>query len=143
MKRFLLIPLFFFPMVMVAKVYADNTPTPDGNIHINMNAPSNLLVTNFGVLLSGAIGLILVISALACFFFLIYGGISWITSGGDKSGVETAQKRIQAAVIGLFVVFAAWALMTIVGGFFGFNIANLIFPTGYKATPTPIPYPWP
>jgi hypothetical protein len=105
-------------------------------VTIKMDAPSNLRVTNFGVLMSGAIGLILVVAALFCFFFLIWGGISWITSGGDKSGVEAAQKRIQAALIGLFVVFAAWALMTIVGGFFGFDISSLKFPVGYQ-TPTP------
>ena len=98
---------------------------------IEIPTPPNLQITSLGTLLSGAIGFILVIAALAAFIFLIWGGIQWITSGGDKSAVEAARSRILAAIIGLFVVFAAWALMNVLGGFFGFEIGKLVFPKGY------------
>lgn len=101
-------------------------------VSIAVPTPSNLKVFNLGQLLSGAIGFILVIAALAAFIFLIWGGIQWITSGGDKASVEAARSRILAAIIGLFVVFAAWALMTILGQFFGFDITNLSFPKGFQ-----------
>ncbi len=100
-------------------------------VSIAISKPSNLSITDLGTLLSGAIGFILVVAALAAFIFLIWGGIQWITSGGDKSAVEAARSRILAAIIGLFVVFAAWALMSVVGGFFGFDITKLVFPRGY------------
>jgi hypothetical protein len=102
------------------------------DIPLTIPTPSNLKITNIGALLSGAIGFILVIAALAAFIFLIWGGIQWITSGGDKSSVEAARQRILAAIIGLFVVFAAWALMAIIGQFFGFDIGNLSLPKGYQ-----------
>jgi len=101
------------------------------SVTINVAKPSNLPIVDLGQLLSGAIGFILVIAALAAFIFLIWGGIQWITSGGDKASVEAARSRILAAIIGLFVVFAAWALMSILGEFFGFKLTDLRFPKGF------------
>lgn len=103
-----------------------------GTIDVPIPTPSNLKITDIGKLLSGAVGVILIVAALATFLYLIWGGIQWITSGGDKAAVEAAQHRIQAALIGLFVVFAAWALMLIVEQFFGISILRgLKLPTGF------------
>lgn len=74
---------------------------------------------DIGKILSATISLIFIIAGLAAFIFLIWGGIQWITSGGDKSGVESAQHRIQAALLGLFIVFAAYAIMSVAQTFFG------------------------
>lgn len=101
-------------------------------VEINISPPSTLRTTDFATLMRGAIGFILVVAALAAFIYLIWGGVSWITSGGDKTKTEAARSRIMAAIIGLFVVFAAWAIMSILGEFFGFNLGNLSFPTGYE-----------
>lgn len=110
--------------------YASVVHAQDG-IDFTIPSPPNLRVTNLGQLISGAIGAILVIATLAAFLYLILGGFQWITSGGDKAAVEAAQKRIQAAIIGLFIVFAAWAIMLIIGQFFGIdNVFNLVIPKG-------------
>lgn len=102
-----------------------------GQIDINIPTPSMLKITDLGKFISAILAAILVIATLAAFIFLLLGGLSWITSGGDKAAVEGAQKRIQAAIIGLFVVFAAWAIMLVVGKFLGIpDIFNLNFPTG-------------
>lgn len=101
------------------------------NLTINIAQPSNLRIGDFGKLLSATIGAILIISALAAFIYLIWGGIQWITSGGDKSATEAARNRIQAAILGLFIVFAAWAIMLVIGNFFGFSLTNLSFPTPF------------
>lgn len=98
---------------------------------INVSAPSNLFITDLGQLISGTIGAVLIIASLAAFAYLIWGGVQWVTSGGDKAAVEAAQHRIQAALLGLFIVFASWAIMTVVGGFFGFSITNLVLPQGF------------
>ncbi|OGG19089.1 hypothetical protein A3D78_04395 [Candidatus Gottesmanbacteria bacterium RIFCSPHIGHO2_02_FULL_39_14] len=108
-----------------------NSPVLANGITFTIPTPPNLRVTNLGKLISGLIGAILVIATLAAFIYLLIGGFQWITSGGDKSAVESAQKRIQAAIIGLIIVFAAWALMIIVGKFFGIdNIFDLVIPSG-------------
>lgn len=112
-------------------VHNSNDMLAVGQITISVPKPANLPISDVGLLLSGAIGFILVIAALAAFIFLIWGGIQWITSGGDKSAVEAARSRILAAIIGLFVVFAAWALMNLLGQFFGFSLTKLIFPKGF------------
>lgn len=101
------------------------------NLTINIAQPSNLRIGDFGKLLSATIGAVLIISALAAFIYLIWGGIQWITSGGDKSATEAARNRIQAAILGLFIVFAAWAIMLVIGNFFGFSLTNLSFPTPF------------
>ncbi|MFH1412599.1 MAG: hypothetical protein ABIG10_01030 [bacterium] len=41
---------------------------------------------------------------------MIYGGITWMTAGGNEDNVATAKKLLGAGVIGLLIVLAAWAL---------------------------------
>ena len=106
------------------------TPAYAQGTKIVIPTPPNLKILDFGQLVIALIGAILFIAALAAFFFLLLGGFQWITSGGDKAGVEGAQKKIQAAVIGLIIVFAAWALMLILGQFLGIeNIFEFDLPS--------------
>lgn len=96
-----------------------STPVYAQDQIITISPPPNLKILELGTLVSALIGAILFIAALAAFMYLLLGGFQWITSGGDKAGVEAAQKRIQAAIIGLIIVFASWALMKIIGQFLG------------------------
>lgn len=82
-----------------------------------------------GGLVSGFIRLILVIAALVFFFILVIGGIQWIVSGGDKAQTEGARGRITAALVGLVIVFAAWAIVQLINVFFGIDIFSLSLPT--------------
>ena len=70
-----------------------------------------------------------VIAILIALFFLIYGGIKWITSGGDKAGVEAARNQIIAAVIGLIIVFLSFFILNLVLQFFGLSLFSLQLPT--------------
>ncbi|MBI3385909.1 hypothetical protein HY031_02365, partial [Candidatus Gottesmanbacteria bacterium] len=56
--------------------------------------------------------------------------IKWITSGGDKAGMEEARNKITHAIVGLIIVGAAWAIMTLVQNFLGVTIigGSLQFP---------------
>ncbi len=81
-------------------------------------------------LVGAIINLVLVIAGLVAFFFLLLGGLQWILAGGDKEGTEKARKRITAALIGLVVVFSAYAIIVLAGNFLGvnllsFNISNV------------------
>lgn len=82
-------------------------------------------------LVSGGIRLVLVLAALLFFFMLVVGGVQWIVSGGDKAGSENARKRITSALVGLAIVFAAWAIAMLVNTLFGINIFSLTIPTFY------------
>ena len=72
-----------------------------------------------------AIGIVLVIAAIIFFFVLVIGGIKWILSGGDKAQTEAARNQITAALVGLVIVFAAWAIIKLIESFFAVSILNL------------------
>ncbi|MCB9801833.1 MAG: hypothetical protein H6774_01970 [Pseudomonadales bacterium] len=59
------------------------------------------------------------IAALLVFVYLIWGGIEWITSGGDKGKTESARNKITAAIIGLIILAASYALLRIALEFIG------------------------
>ena len=123
MKKLISIPTAILGLIFnPISVYAQE-------ITITIQKPSNVKITDFGKLIGGIVGIALTMATLAAFIFLIWGGIQWITSGGDKAGVESAQHRIQAALLGLLIVFATWALFTVVGSILGINIFNMVIPT--------------
>lgn len=66
-----------------------------------------------------------IIVTVTALIFLIWGGISWIMSQGDKSKVEGARKRITYAIIGLIVAFASFMIINTVGTFFGVKLLNI------------------
>ena len=57
---------------------------------------------------------------------MIWGGIQWILSGGDKGSVQSAQGKITHAIIGLVVLLSTYAVVIILGWFF--NIPSLQSP---------------
>ena len=70
-----------------------------------------------GVFLSTGINLFILVAALAAFAYLLWGALDWITSGGDKEKLLKARGKIQNAVIGLMVVFAALIIFNLIVGF--------------------------
>jgi hypothetical protein len=80
-------------------------------------------------IISGLIRGALVVAAIIFFFILVIGGIKWIASGGDKAATEGARNQITAALVGLVIVFAAWAIVALINTFFGVNIFSLTIPS--------------
>lgn len=95
------------------------------NLGSGFQGAASLTVEN---MVSGFIRLILVIAGLAFFFILVIGGIKWILSGGDKAHTEGARNQITAALVGLVIVFSAWAIIQLINTFFGVNILQLELP---------------
>jgi len=79
---------------------------------------------NVGTLISEALNFVMILGALLVFMYLIWGGIEWITSGGDKGKTEGARNKITAAVIGLIVLAASWAILGLVLNFLGAGDIN-------------------
>lgn len=88
----------------------------------------NLNANSIGPFLSNLIIAVFVIAALIALFFLIWGGIKWIISGGDKSKVEGARSTIIAALIGLVVTFLSFFILQLLLGLFGISLTNLTLP---------------
>jgi hypothetical protein len=89
----------------------------------------NLTNLTFPSIVSGLIRGALVVAAVVFFFILVIGGIKWIASGGDKAATEGARNQITAALVGLVIVFAAWAIVQLIQVFFGVNIFSLTLPS--------------
>lgn len=70
-------------------------------------------------ILDFAINLILYTSGSVAVFFLVYGGIRYITSFGNQERMDAAKKTIKFAIIGLLAVILAFAVVT--------NVIDLIF----------------
>lgn len=79
--------------------------------------------------ISGLLKLALIIAAIVFFFILVIGGVRWIASGGDKAQTEGARNQITAALVGLIIVFAAWAIVALINTFFGIDIFKLTLPS--------------
>jgi hypothetical protein len=79
----------------------------------------------------GVILIILVVAALVFFIMLLVGGVKYILSGGDKGKTEAARGQITAALIGLVIVFAAWAILQLMSAFLGVDFNQLTIPTLY------------
>jgi hypothetical protein len=75
-------------------------------------------------LVGAVINLVLVLAGLVAFFYLLLGGLQWILAGGDKEGTEKARKRITAALIGLVIVFSAYAIIILASNFLGVPLLN-------------------
>jgi threonine/homoserine/homoserine lactone efflux protein len=69
-----------------------------------------------------------VLAVVIALLYLLYGGIKWITSRGEKTEVEAARNHIIAAIIGLIVVFLAVFIVTIVLSAFGIGLGDLTIP---------------
>ena len=85
---------------------------------------------SIGSVIMGVIIILFVISVIVALIFLIWGGLKWIFSGGDKTAVESARNTIIAAIIGLVIVFASFFLLNLVTQvLLGAPITNVSLPT--------------
>lgn len=75
-------------------------------------------VTGIASIVSSIVGVMTLGAGIWFLFQVIIGGFSWITSGGDKSKLETARHRINDAFIGLVVVVAGWGILALASQFF-------------------------
>ncbi len=89
------------------------------------NLNSNSGVQFVQKLIPSLIGLAFVAGVVIFFFMLLIGAIQWITSGGDKGALEGARGRLTNALIGIIVLFAVFAIIKLIEGFFKISILTL------------------
>ena len=85
--------------------------------------------TDISNVISFALNLVMIVALLLVFLYLILGGIQWITSGGDKGKTEEARNKITAAVIGIIILAAAYALVQFIAYILGLPSFDTIFST--------------
>ncbi|HPS40561.1 MAG TPA: hypothetical protein PLQ50_00985 [Candidatus Woesebacteria bacterium] len=89
--------------------------------------PGTGYATNFGTMFNSVLNIVMLVAAILVFVYLIIGGISWLTSGGDKGKAEKAREQITAAIIGLVIIAASYALFNLILNFLGFSNLNNVF----------------
>jgi hypothetical protein len=70
-------------------------------------------------IVSWALGLAFVIAVVSALVVIVWGGIQWISSEGNKERVAAARNRIVFALVGLVVVILSFAIINFVLYFFG------------------------
>jgi len=81
-------------------------------------------VQHINILIPNLINLVLIAAVVIFFFLLLLGGIQWITSGGDKESLSKAKGKITSALVGIIIVFSAWAILNLVNHFFRINYSS-------------------
>jgi len=68
------------------------------------------LTVLFDKVVSAALGF----AGIVLFVLLVTGGFQYITSGGDPKAVDSAQKTITYAVLGLILVLASYLILVVI-----------------------------
>lgn len=88
-----------------------------------IEAPSGVPQLNTTTTLSTILGnvwiFMIVIAVLLALVYLVWGGLNWITSGGDKQKLADARKRVLYAIIGLIIALLSFFFINVIGRFFG------------------------
>lgn len=142
---FILVAIVLFYLINASTAFAIDPPCavppalPDPRIECKFGtiaAPSPLAgfleknPTGSGAIsqfLSNGIILFYSIAGIVLLFMILWGAFQWMTSGGDKEQLASAQKRIMNAIIGIILFALAFAIIQVLGKFTGFT-----FFTGQK-----------
>jgi len=81
-------------------------------------------IQDIGQFIGAILTLIFIIAGVLVFVYIVWGGIQWLTSGGDSGKAEEARNRITAALIGLAIIAIAYALVRLISYFFGVTIVG-------------------
>lgn len=79
----------------------------------------------FGALLGQILTIVVTIGAIIVIIMLLWGGLEWVTSGGDKAKIEKARTRIMQSIIGMIVLAATIAIFMMLQVFLDFELITL------------------
>lgn len=71
---------------------------------------------------------VVTVGGVAFIIFLVWGGIEYLTSGGDKAKIDDASKKISSSVIGVAILVGSYAVTFFIEKVFKINILQPIFP---------------
>lgn len=76
----------------------------------------------FGALIEQILTIVVTIAAIIIFIMFLWGGLEWITAGGDKTKIEKARTRIMQSIIGMIVLAGVIALFGMLQAFLNFEV---------------------
>jgi len=81
-------------------------------------SPEFSSISDVWLIVAAVIDILLRIAAIVAIFVVIYGGIQFITSGGDPQKAASARTTVTNALIGLVIAVTAATLVTFLAGRF-------------------------
>lgn len=78
----------------------------------------------FNKIISNIIGVMTIGAGIWFIFQFIIGAYSWMAAGSDQQAIQNAQQKITNAVMGLVVVVAAYAIISLLGAILGFRLLH-------------------
>lgn len=90
---------------------------------------SGLMVTqqfNIVDILNLGVAIAIIMAGTLSVFYIFFGGISFILSGGQEDKIKQAVHTIRYAIIGLIVTIFSVTIIKILGLVFGFDLLALI-----------------
>lgn len=122
MKKFL---FFLSPLLSLLSPTLVHAATGSFSVNIGDETKSRVSINDsLGSFVSRSFSAVILVAGLATFMYLIYGGIQWISSGGDKGKLEEARSKITNGIVGLAIVASAWAVYLLIDYFFGIGLAK-------------------
>ena len=106
------------------------TSSPSGIINpvigIFGTQPGNVTIA---YLLALFLRLSLVAAGILLLAYFIWGGIQWLTSGGEEAKLRAAKDRLSNALVGLVLIALVLVVLAIINEVFGLNILRPELPT--------------
>lgn len=74
------------------------------NITVPNGIPNGGFDTSGMNIINLAMTMLFVLAEIAALVFVVYAGIQWAMSGGDKQKIQSARNRLMYSIIGLIVI---------------------------------------
>lgn len=77
---------------------------------IDVPKPPLLGEADLPTIIINIINIVLGFVGIVCIILIIFGGFKYMTAGGKEETMQDAKKILYGAIVGLIIVFAAWAI---------------------------------
>lgn len=94
------------------------TVDPNDPFGVNFGSNTGLGTKDIRDSIVAIINVALSILGIVALLIILWGGLTWMTAGGDEEKTATARKIIASGVVGLIIIFVAYALTTFIFGVF-------------------------
>ncbi|HSA84472.1 MAG TPA: hypothetical protein VLF20_06345 [Patescibacteria group bacterium] len=78
--------------------------------------------TNLQIYISNTLTIFILAGIFLMVIYIVWAGLGWITSSGDKQKLASARGRLTWAIIGLIIILSATGIINLIGYFFQINL---------------------
>ena len=88
---------------------------------IDSKAQSFFKIKDLGTFIAKFMDVVFIVAAISTLFYLLWGGIEFITSGSSQDRIKTSKEKLVQGLTGLAIVASTWALWRIIMYFLGLS----------------------